>query len=310
MPAGTAPTRPRTIPKNKIGEMMTSSQLSPRDWPKKNQAMVGGGATPTRTPRPPPQRTPQPQELAKAESTITLVTTGGNMMAKLYRELHELESDWGSTLGKKQLQLMILAYHQTADNGVLVTLEQFIKIIRGALCIVEDEKHTTRLFKMRAPRETTMVDMSKMLLEFIGYTKCPLADKVELAFAALTSHRAADHAGDGLFESDIPVDRDTLIAGLGYMTKVVDYYLQWSDDVFQSIEGTRVPGQHARHVLIPIAQVEQCAKRQDLLNASLRKCLAFSPHVASLIGLVQDQTNTLHAVTAAPPRNTKHLNTK
>eukprot|EP01052_Picozoa_sp_SAG31_P024453 SAG31_NODE_2082_length_6484_cov_11.246245_5_plen_63_part_00 len=36
-----------------------------------------------------------------------------------------------------------------------------------------------------------MIDMSKMLLEIIGYSNCTLADKIELVFGALTSRRSA-----------------------------------------------------------------------------------------------------------------------
>ena len=56
-------------------------------------------------------------------------------MAKLYRQLHELEAEWGGKLGKKHVQQIILTYHRTVDRGVLVTLEQFQEIIRGALNI-------------------------------------------------------------------------------------------------------------------------------------------------------------------------------
>eukprot|EP01052_Picozoa_sp_SAG31_P024454 SAG31_NODE_2082_length_6484_cov_11.246245_6_plen_104_part_00 len=56
-------------------------------------------------------------------------------MARLYRQLHELEVEWGGRLGKTQVQQMILRYHETIDSGVLVELEQFQNIIRGALDI-------------------------------------------------------------------------------------------------------------------------------------------------------------------------------
>eukprot|EP01052_Picozoa_sp_SAG31_P024452 SAG31_NODE_2082_length_6484_cov_11.246245_4_plen_80_part_00 len=61
-----------------------------------------------------------------------------------------------------------------------------------------------------------------------------------------------------LFDSDIMVDRDVLIPALKYMSKVVDYYMQWADDIFQSIEGTPVSGQHARHTLIPVPHSTHC----------------------------------------------------
>ena len=44
--------------------------------------------------------------------------------------------------------------------------------------------------------------------------------------------------------------------------------------------------------------VEQCAKRQDLLNVALMKCLAFSPYLASIVALIQEQTNSLHKLAA------------
>ena len=48
------------------------------------------------------------------------------------------------------------------------------------------------------------------------------------------------------------MDRDVLVNALDYMMKVVDYYMQWVNDIFQSIEGTPMPGQHARHRLIAV----------------------------------------------------------
>eukprot|EP01052_Picozoa_sp_SAG31_P024455 SAG31_NODE_2082_length_6484_cov_11.246245_7_plen_101_part_00 len=83
----TAPTnspRPRTIPKNKIGEIMTTSQLSPRVfYGSQNagpRATTLTTAVAARTPRAPPVRTPRPQEPAKVETTVTLITTGGNLV--------------------------------------------------------------------------------------------------------------------------------------------------------------------------------------------------------------------------------------
>ena len=70
------------------------------------------------------------------------------------------------------------------------------------------------------------------------------------AFGSLSD--PSDAVEDNFFERDNVVDRDTLIQALGYLAKVVDYYMQWADDIFQSIEGTPVPGQHARHSLVPV----------------------------------------------------------
>ena len=286
--------RPRTIAKHElVGMGSTSSQMSKRDW------------KPLRSPRnqktqpadvEPPMRSPRPRNQAKAETTASLIMVNGNSMVKTYRLVSDMQREnaerpsmeGGSVLTMAHLQKLCSLYAQLCEDDMrgMVTLEQLTAIVRGALGM-EEERFTPRIFRVADPRGSGRIDFPRFFVELMMPVSVTGLVKLHYIFTSL-SINPRDHEGT------LPsVARGEIEGILGYAAKVQQYYLQWADEVFASMEGYPIAGLSSRHRCILKRDLEAATARQPLLSICLGKCLETERHIVESLTNVQDQTNEL-----------------
>ena len=251
--------RMRAIPKHElVGMGCTTSQLTPREWrpiqsPRKKYNLPSSLRLPVRS--------PHPKHVAEKETTASLLMLSGPTMVRVYRELIEFEKsnaqrpalEGGSVFTEEHMRKICALYQQVCeeDSPGLVTCSQLQAIIRGAVMNnATDEKYTPRLFRLRNPHESGRVDFPKFMIEFMmpvksrpGTVVTPM-DKLRSIFSVLSIEPRPEGA-------ELPlVPQADLQSLLAYAHKVVKYYLEWADQVFASMEGTRIHGLSARHRMI------------------------------------------------------------
>ena len=286
--------RPRTIAKHElVGMGSTSSQMAKRDWkplrsPRNQKMQPADVDAPTRSPR--------PRYVAKAETTASLLMVSGNNMVKVYRLVSDMQREnaerpsmeGGSVLTTAHLQALSSLYAQLCEDDMrgMVTLEQLTAIVRGALGM-EEERFTPRIFRVADPRASGRIDFPRFFVELMMPVAATGLEKLHYVFTSL-SINPRDHEGT------LPsVARGEIDGILAYAAKVQQYYLQWTDEVFASMEGYPIAGLSSRHRCILMHDIEQSTARQPLLSICIGKCLESQRRIVEVLTNVQDQTNEL-----------------
>lgn len=285
--------RPRTIAKHElVGMGATTSQLPTRDW------------KPLRSPRnqkmqPPSDiasRSPRPRHVAKPDTTATLLMVTGNAMVKLYRLVADLQRlnaerpalQGGSVILPEHLRKMCSLYAQLCEDDFpeMITIEQLEAIIRGSLGM-EEEKHTPRMFRLCDPRESGRMNFPRFLVEMMMPVACSGIEKLHYLFSSL-SINPRDHEGTLPFVTKREIEQVLTHAG-----KVQQYYYQWTEEVFASMDGYNVKGLSSRHRLILMHDIDTATGRQPLLHIVIGKCLEPVHEITVALANVQQQTNEL-----------------
>lgn len=239
---------------------------------------------------------PRPRNQAKPETTASLIMVSGNSMVKVYRLVSDLQREnaerptieGGSVLTAAHLQKVCSIYAQLCEDDMrgMITLEQLTAIIRGATGM-EEERFTPRIFRVADPRESGRIDFPRFFVELMMPVAVTGLEKLHYLFTSL-SIDPRDH--EGVLPS---VTRPEIEGVLAYAAKVQQYYLQWTDEVFASMEGYPIKGLSSRHRCILMHDIETATARQPLLNICLGKCLETERHLVEALTGVQDQTNEL-----------------
>lgn len=220
----------------------------------------------------------------------------GSNMVKIYRLVSDMQREnaerpameGGTMLTTAHLQKLCSMYAQLCEDDMrgMVTLEQLTAIVRGALGM-EEERFTPRIFRVADPRESGRIDFPRFFVELMMPVEVTGLEKLHYVFSSL-SINPRDHEGT------LPsVSRSEVEEILGHAAKVQQYYLQWTDEVFASMEGYPIEGLSSRHRCILMRDIETATARQPLLSICLGKCLEAERHMVEALTNVQDQTNEL-----------------